>query len=111
MLYSQLSPEYCSYPPTLLLLGVLLHEYLDEGDHGVEHRLGRPRRQVERLLQAGVHRVDRLVDVLEVEPQLAEQRPPLAGLVGPQGLDDGVLDAAARVHEQRLELGLQVVYC
>ena len=51
------------------------------------------------------------MDVLEVEPQLAEQRPPLAGLVGPQGLDDGVLDAAARVHEQRLELGLQVVYC
>ena len=60
VLYSQLYPAYCSYPPTLLLLGVLLHEYLDEGDHGVEHRLGRPRRQVERLLQAGVHRVDRL---------------------------------------------------
>ena len=50
------------------------------------------------------------MDTLEIEPELSEECPPLAGLVGPLGLDHGVLDAAPRVHKQRLELGLQVVY-
>ena len=99
------------YPPTLLLLGILLHEYLDERHHGVEHGPGRPCRAVEGLLEAGVHRVDRLVDVLEVEPQLAEQRPPRPLLVRPQRLYHGVFHAAPGGHEQRPELGLQLVYC